>query len=137
MFLSPLGVHLQRRRIPHGREIDSAKVTIRKVLVGLPYIKGLSKELRRTFRAYRVDSFLKYEYILCQHLWSQKDPAKKKTTRSTVKELARIVAAGVPTLGTLAGCSRLGSHTTGNLAQGPQKYCKIYTSRRDRSTRHP
>ena len=35
------------------------KDTSRKVVVGLPYNKGFSEELRRTFRAHRVDSFFK------------------------------------------------------------------------------
>ena len=48
------------------KEIDTVKDTSRKVLVGLPYIKGLLEDLRRTFRAHRVDSVFKSSNMLHQ-----------------------------------------------------------------------
>ena len=56
------------------------KDTTRKVLVGLPYIKGLSEELRKTYRAHGVDSLFKPSNILCQLLCLPKHPPKKETS---------------------------------------------------------
>ena len=51
--------------------------------MGLPYIKGLSEELIRTFRANRVDHFFKPSIMLHQLLRSLKDPEKKETNGVT------------------------------------------------------
>ena len=51
-------VHPKEKDSTWERQTESWKNTSRKVLVGLPYIKGLSEELR-TLRAHRVDSFYK------------------------------------------------------------------------------
>ena len=87
------------------RETGSGKDTSRK---GLPYIKGLSKELRKTLRAHRVNSFFKLSSMLFQLLCSPKDPSKKEEASRVIYQInfegvGRIVAVGVPTLGNLAG----------------------------------
>ena len=80
---------LQMRRAPRWRETHFVEDTSRKVLVGLPYIKGLSEEPRRTFRAHRVDSFFMpsntFHQLLCSLtfrliLCSLKDLAMEETS---------------------------------------------------------
>ena len=61
-------------------ETESGKITSRKLLVGLPYTKGLSEELRRTLRAHRVDRFFKPSNTLHQLLCPLKDLSKKESS---------------------------------------------------------
>ena len=98
---------LERRRITHrSEETERWKDTSRKVLVGLPYINGLSEELRRTFRAHGVDSFFKPSNTLHQLLCSPKDPAKKVTSRV-------IYQIGCEVIGKDSGCRSIYIKETG------------------------
>ena len=52
--------------------------------VALPYTKGLSEELRRLFRSYGCNTYVKPANTLRQMLCAPKDPAKKEETAGVI-----------------------------------------------------
>ena len=121
---------------------DRGKDTSKKVIVGVPYIKGLSEELR-TFRAHVVDSF-KPSNMLHQLLWSSKDP-KIHRKNDTSEVIYQINCEGI---GKDSGCRSTYIGESGRilkarfvehlqLALGPQRCHNTCTSRGDKNIRFP
>ena len=129
---------LERGRISLGK--DSEKDTSRNVQVGLLYIKGLSKELRRTHGAHGEDSFFNPSSMLCQLQCSPKHPEKKNETICVIYQInCEGVSKDSGCMNTYIGETgrtlKLGPQNIGSLALGPQRCHNTCTSRGDRSTR--
>ena len=78
-----LNMETQPNTVDNTPETEKKEST-RKCSVALPYVKGLSEELRRVFRDYGCNAFHKPRNTLRQLLCAPKDPAKNEDKTGVV-----------------------------------------------------